>query len=457
MPNRVHHLLKGRVKMISLRTVLCQQNVPRISVCLAPSKGYICNRLSQLSLATHCNKFGKQYNQRRLPVNCLAPEIVGIEEEIVEDDDELENGEDNRVPVTVITGFLGSGKTTLLNNILTKEHGKRIAIIENEFGEIDIDSELVARQERLEGSGEQLMMLSNGCLCCTMRDDLTQMLKDLYKRRNEFDHILIETTGMANPGPVISTFVVDEDVQNQMRLDGMVAVVDAKNVDRHLNAEKVEGVVNEAVQQIAYADRLILNKTDLVDGDGEFLSQLEDRIRNINTLADIKRTVKADVNVHYVLGIGGYDIENVGDELIDQFEHKHEHHHDHNHEHNHNHEHEHEQEHDHDHDHHHHDHHDDAVKSVSLRIPGDLDMDKVNSWLGAILNYKGDDIFRMKGILSIKGEPVRYVFQGVHQLFEGSPDREWKEGEARESKLVFIGRDLEEDILRDGFYECLDS
>eukprot|EP01026_Neomeris_dumetosa_P041723 TRINITY_DN3462_c0_g2_i1.p1 TRINITY_DN3462_c0_g2~~TRINITY_DN3462_c0_g2_i1.p1 ORF type:complete len:474 (-),score=64.13 TRINITY_DN3462_c0_g2_i1:192-1517(-) len=422
---------------------------------LKPSKFYICSRLNKI----HQNNINTNYLQQKykLRVQCLASEVVGIEEEEEEEDFEVLE-EDDRVPVTIITGFLGSGKTTLLNNILTKEHGRRIAIIENEFGEIDIDSELVARQEKMEGSGESLMMLNNGCLCCTMRDDLTQMLKDLYKRRNEFDHILIETTGMANPAPIISSFVVDEEVQAMMRLDGMVAVVDVKNINRHLNVPKPRGIVNEAQQQIAYADRLVLNKLDLIDNDEEKIQDLEERIRAINPLATLQRTVKSDVPVDYVMGVGGYDIERVGDEISDQFEKDHEHHHHHHHDH-HDHEHGHKEEDDHHHQHHHHDHehHDDAITSVSLRIPGEMDMEKVNRWLGAILSHKGDDIFRMKGILAIEGEPMRYVFQGVHQLFEASPDRDWKEKEVIESKMVFIGIDLDKDLLQEGFTECLSS
>eukprot|EP01025_Chloroclados_australasicus_P054087 TRINITY_DN6408_c0_g1_i4.p3 TRINITY_DN6408_c0_g1~~TRINITY_DN6408_c0_g1_i4.p3 ORF type:complete len:452 (-),score=68.95 TRINITY_DN6408_c0_g1_i4:426-1781(-) len=415
------------------------------------SKYGICTNF--ITLKTAANKVlnrPKFYSK----VYCLAPEAVGIEEEEEEDFEEF--AEDDRVPVTVITGFLGSGKTTLLNNILTKEHGRRIAVIENEFGEIDIDGELVARQEKLEGSGESVMMLSNGCLCCTMREDLTIMLKDLYERRTEFDHIVIETTGLANPGPVISSFVVDQDVQQMMRLDGMVAVVDAKHITKQLDVPKPEGVVNEAVQQIAYADRLVLNKIDLLNSDSEILDALEDRIRTINGLANIQRTVKADVEVDYVLGIGGYDIESVEDEILHQFEHEHDHEHEHEHRHEHEHHHE-DGEHDtHAHHHHHHpEHHDDAIKSVNLRVPGELDMEKLNQWLGAILTYKGDDIFRMKGILAVKDEPTKYVFQGVHQLFEGSPDREWKEGELKESKMVFIGKDLDGEMLKEGFEECL--
>lgn len=370
---------------------------------------------------------------------------------------------DNRIPVTVITGFLGSGKTTLLNNILTKDHGHRIAVIENEFGEIDIDSELVSIQEDLAPGTEQIMMLNNGCLCCTVRDDLIEMLEKLWERRTEFDRILIETTGLADPAPIIQTFFLEEKVAETMKLDGVVTLVDAKHIGFHLDEQKPDGTVNEALQQIAYADRIILNKTDLfatASSQMDLLDELEERLKTINTMAPIVRTQKAQVDVDYVLGVGGFDLERVEDQVVgsgekkDEEEHHHHHHH---------------QDHDHEctpecthpshenhhHHHHHHHHHDDAVGSISITLDGDLDLNKVNYWLGGMLEVRGNDLYRLKGVLAIDGFDRRFVFQGVHMLFEGMPDRPWKEGEPRVSKMVFIGRDLERDIIEEGFRQCL--
>ncbi|KAL6760024.1 CobW/HypB/UreG, nucleotide-binding domain-containing protein [Haematococcus lacustris] len=401
---------------------------------------------------------------------------------------------DNRIPVTVITGFLGSGKTTLLNNILTQNHGRRIAVIENEFGEIDIDSELVVKQEVVEGSRDTVMQLSNGCLCCTVRDDLIQALNRLYDRRSEFDHIVIETTGLANPAPIISSFFMDRSLPDKVKLDGVVTVVDAKHVSRHLDTPKEAGVVNEAVEQIAFADRILLNKTDLVDAAS--LGPLEARLQAINKMATITRAQRAQVEVDYVLGVGGFDLENVERELnitLQRAGHSHSHDHDHEHDHHH-HDHDHtgpdctheshKHEHSHassSHDHHHHDHdhtgpdctheshqhqhshgqaalvekHDDKVTSVSLLLEGDMDLDKVNYSLGLLLETRAEDIYRMKGLLSISGSDYRYVYQGVHQIFEGTPDRKWREGEKRCCKMVFIGRELDQEAFKEAFTFCL--
>uniref|UniRef100_A0A061RRA9 Cobw domain-containing protein 2-like n=1 Tax=Tetraselmis sp. GSL018 TaxID=582737 RepID=A0A061RRA9_9CHLO len=210
--------------------------------------------------------------------------------------------EDKRIPITVITGFLGSGKTTTLNNILTKDHGRRIAIIENEFGEIDIDSKLVSFREN---STEKIMMLNNGCLCCTVRGDLVNMIFKLYEEHyQEFDHVVVETTGLANPAPIIYTFT-DQDISQLVRLDGVVTVVDAKHITRHLDAGDKDDSPNEALEQLAYADRIILNKTDLVTEPE--LEVLESRIRKINSMATIRRVQHGDIDVDYVLGIGGFD------------------------------------------------------------------------------------------------------------------------------------------------------
>ncbi|KAK9862206.1 hypothetical protein WJX84_003990, partial [Apatococcus fuscideae] len=219
---------------------------------------------------------------------------------------------DDRIPVTIITGFLGSGKTTLLNHLLTANHGKRIAVIENEFGEIDIDSELVTARDTLADGEQQIMMLNNGCLCCTVRDDLVKMLAELVQRRGQFDRIVVETTGLANPAPIIQTFILDEATSENMNLDGVVTLVDAKHVEQHLDDKKEDGAVNEALEQIAYADRIVLNKTDLAT-DSE-LRSLEGRIRSINDMAQIKRATKAQVSTDWVLGVGGFDLKRYEEE-----------------------------------------------------------------------------------------------------------------------------------------------
>ncbi|PVM82780.1 CobW family GTP-binding protein [Caulobacter radicis] len=362
-----------------------------------------------------------------------------------------------KIPVTVLTGYLGAGKTTLLNRILTEEHGKRYAVIVNEFGEVGIDNDLVV------GADEEVFEMNNGCVCCTVRGDLIRVLSGLMKRKGGFDAIVVETTGLADPGPVAQTFFVDEDVKARTYLDSVTALVDAKHIMLRLSDSK------EAVEQIAFADQIVLNKTDLVD-EGD-LRHVEARIRKINPLAPIHRAQRSNVPLSAIIGKHSFDLERIT-ELEPDFlnpahgepGHVHDEHcgHDHGHHH-------HDHDHVHDehcgHDHHHHDHahghdhksdiHDDGVKGISLTLDKPVDGQKVTVWLNELLAAKGVDILRAKGIIDVKGEERRLVFQAVHMILEGDFQRPWTDKDNRYSRMVFIGRDLDEAELKKGFEACV--
>lgn len=325
---------------------------------------------------------------------------------------------------TILTGFLGAGKTTLLNHVLrNKEHGLRIAIIENEFGEVGVDDALVIETE------EEVFEMNNGCVCCTVRGDLLRILDKLAQSDTKFDHILIETTGLADPAPVAQTFFVDEDVKQNYDLDAIVTVVDAKHVLPHLLEEKPEGVENETVEQVAFADRILLNKIDLVTDQEK--QRVISELRKINEFCEIFETEHSKVGaLTDVLNIGAFDLARVlqkeEDFLDTEAEHE----------------------------------HDTSVSSVGIEFKGKLDLHKLNTWLTVLLRDHGVDIFRSKGILNIDGSDARFVFQGVHMLMSISSSddgvgRPWKEGEVRTNRLVFIGRNLDRGKLNERFQECV--
>jgi G3E family GTPase len=334
-----------------------------------------------------------------------------------------------QIPVTVLTGYLGAGKTTLLNRILSENHGKRYAVVVNEFGEIGIDNDLIVE------SDEEVYEMNNGCVCCTVRGDLIRVVEGLMKRPGGFDGILVETTGLADPAPVAQTFFMDDEVRAKAKLDAVVTVADAK----HLTLRLVDAP--EAQEQIGFADVILLNKTDLVTA--EELGEVERRIRAINPHAVIHRTERCAIPIDKVLDRGAFDLDRIlsldPDFLEGAGHDRHDHDHDH---------------HGHDHDHEHHDHiAESGIGSLSLRA-GEVDPKRFFPWIEQITQAFGPDILRFKGILAFRDDPERYVVQGVHMITEGNHQRAWREGEKKESRLVFIGRNLERDLLRAGFAAC---
>jgi G3E family GTPase len=339
----------------------------------------------------------------------------------------------DKIPVTVLTGYLGAGKTTLLNRILSEPHGKKYAVIVNEFGEIGIDNDLVV------GADEEVFEMNNGCICCTVRGDLVRILDGLMRRKGKFDAIIVETTGLADPAPVAQTFFIDENVGRRTKLDAVVTVADAKWLSDRLKDAP------EAKNQIAFADVILINKTDLVSSDE--LKEVEARIRGINPYAKVHKTERAKIALHEVLDRNAFDLDRILDiepEFLegDGDDHDHDHHHDHGHAHA------------------HHSgglkhYHDEHMQSVSLKTDRPLDADKFFPWVQNLVQTEGPSILRCKGILSFKNDDERFVFQGVHMILDGDHQRPWKQDEKRDSRMVFIGRNLPEERIRDGFAGCI--
>jgi G3E family GTPase len=327
---------------------------------------------------------------------------------------------DARIPVTVLTGYLGAGKTTLLNRILSEPHGRRYAVIVNELGETGIDGDLIVSAD------EELFEMNNGCICCTVRGDLIRTLRTLLAKGGSFDAIIIETTGLADPGPVVQTFFVDSFLQARTVLDSVTTVVDARHIGLQLRDSR------EALEQVAFADQIVLNKCELA-GETE-LAAIEARLKSINPLAPVLRARRADVPLDQLLGRGGFDIARIVslEPAFLEEEHMHDEHcgHDHDHE------------------------HDAAIGTVALQSDRPMDGERIGAWLNALVASKGPDILRSKGIIDVAGDEQRLVFQSVHMLIEGDFQRPWRSGETRSSRLVFIGRHLDRALLAAGFERC---
>lgn len=325
-----------------------------------------------------------------------------------------------RIPVTILTGFLGAGKTTLLNYILHENHGQKIAVIENEFGEVGIDGDLV-----MDSSSEEVYEMVNGCVCCTVevREDLVRVMKQLVARPEQLDHILIETSGMADPYPVAQSFFIDGDsLADDVDLDAIVTMVDAKNVTQHLDDACLDGRDNQAVNQLVCADRVVLNKVDLVDD--TTVERVSGRIRGLNETAEIVTSSYAEVDLSKILGIGAFQPP-AGDIDAELDHHLHQHQ------------------------------HEPGVASFAVTADAELGVEAFQAWIDELTAEQADNLYRMKGIVAVKGDARRYVFQGVHSLTELRAAQPWGNGERRRSKIVFIGKDLDPQALDARFQACL--
>jgi G3E family GTPase len=345
------------------------------------------------------------------------------------------------IPATILTGFLGSGKTTLLKRVLSEAHGQKIAVIENEFGEENIDNDILVSDTK-----EQIVQMSNGCICCTIREDLRAALQLLAAKKRkgllDFDRVVIETTGLADPGPVAQTFFMDDEIAESYLLDSILTLVDAKHADQQLDDRQ------EARRQVGFADQIFISKTDLVGKDE--VDALVHRLKHMNPRAPQQAVHFGDVPIKDVFDLRGFNLNaklDIDPDFLKEEEHGHGHgdHHDHDHDH----------EHGEDCDHPHHHAHDDDVKSFVFRSDRAFDPMKLEDFLGAIVNIYGPRMLRYKGVLNMKGTERKVIFQGVHQLMGSDLGPQWAEGEPRTNKMVFIGIDLPKDILMQGLEQCL--